>query len=857
MPETISLIVNDRAVEVNVDPATPLLYVLRNDLGLKGPKQGCHQEQCYACAVLIDGKATPSCQLEAAQAAGMSITTVEGLGSADALHGLQETMIEEQAIQCGFCATGMIISAQSLLNRTRYPSDDEIREALSTNLCRCGVYDRVRRAIRLRIGRPDAEITYEVRAAPPLPADWVNPDPQLGLSPSFGINPGLDAWIRIDEDETVTVLTGKVEIGQGLKTALAQIAAEELDVAMDRMRVIDADTHLTPNEGITAGSQSMQTSGLAVRQAAADARHFLLALAHEELETSTPPDQLQVEDGQISDPASGRSVSYWALFGGRRFGLPVTGVGQPKAPDEHTLVGKAVKRLDLPNKVTGMPSTVHDMELPGMVHGRVVRPPAYDARLLEVDEEPVRNLPGVLALIRNGSFLAVVAEREDQAVVAAGALAAAARWHNPTALPNQEAVYAHLRNHPGRSMLVRDGTAVDEEIPPPALAENAAQTLRATYLRPYQMHASLGASAAVAHEEGGKLTVWVQTQGVFPQRAIISEVLGMDEADVHLVHVEGSGCYGHNGAEDAAMDAALLARALPGRPVSLKWSRADEHGWEPYGPAMVVEMEAALDDQGRIGAWNHDVWSYAHATRPRPGGPGSGLLAAWHLAEPFEPQLPGPRLGYHFGGYRNADPLYDLPRRRIVSHYVPDSPLRTSALRSLGAYTNVFAIESFMDELAHAAGVDPVEFRLRHMRDPRARAVIEAAAEKAGWQPHSGQRNEGRGRGIAFAQYKNIQCYAAIVVDLVVDRESGKIRLERAIIAGEAGQVVNPDGLSNGAPVIETVLLNRPELPFLGSGEATIGPAPAAIANAVFDAVGVRLRRIPFTPERVLEALDR
>jgi CO/xanthine dehydrogenase Mo-binding subunit len=382
----------------------------------------------------------------------------------------------------------------------------------------------------------------------------------------------------------------------------------------------------------------------------------------------------------------------------------------------------------------------------------------------------------------------------------------------------------------------------------------------------------------------GKLTVWNHTQGVFLLRQVLAQVLGLETAAVQVIHSEGAGCYGHNGAEDAALDAALLARAVPGRPVSLKWIRADEHGWEPYGSAMVLKLQASLDAEGTINDWNHDVWSYPHSTRPRPSGAGeSGLLAAWHLERPFTPPTPRNLMGTHFGGYRNADPLYTFPQRRIVNHFVPNSPLRTSALRSLGAYANVFAIESFMDELAAAAGVDPVAFRLRHLTDERAKAVIEAAAKKANWRV--GKRpsgNNGRGQGIAFAQYKNSQCYAAIVVDVRV--EDGQIHLERAIIAADAGQVVNPDGLSNqleggfvqaaswtlaeavtfdetgilsqdwdsypilrfaGVPIIETVLLNRPKLPFLGSGEATQNPTPAAIANAVFDAVGVRLRQLP------------
>jgi len=441
---------------------------------------------------------------------------------------------------------------------------------------------------------------------------------------------------------------------------------------------------------------------------------------------------------------------------------------------------------------------------------------------------------------------------------------------------------------------VVDGALTTDPIPPISTPVDAAHTLNATYYRPYQMHAAMGPSAAVAQWTQGKLTVWSHTQGAYPLRGALAQVLRLDLADIHVIHTEGAGCYGHNGADDVALDAALLARALPARPIAVQWMRADEHAWEPYGPAMVVKLQASLDAAGTVSHWNEDIWSYPHSGRPRAGGATSGLLAAWHLELPFP--LPTNRLmgGRHSGSYRNGDPLYAFPQRRIVNHHVDNSPLRTSSMRSLGAYANIFAIESFVDELAQSAGVDPVAFRLRNLSDERAKAVIEAAATKAGWQPRVQPVGTGRGRGIAFAQYKNAQCYAAVVVELTVDQTSGQIHLERAVIAADAGQIINPDGLSNqleggfvqaaswtlleevgfnitgiisrdwesypilrftAAPVIETVLLNRPDLPFLGSGEASQNPTPAAIANAVFDAVGIRLRQIPFTPERVRAAL--
>jgi len=892
MKKVFELTVNSQIHQVEVDPDTSLIYVLRNDLGLKGVKLACGKEQCGACKVLIDGQAVPSCKLPVEEVAGMEITTIEGLGTAETLHPLQQAFIEEQALQCGYCTPGMIISAQALLNRRRYPTDAEIREALGDDLCRCGVYDRVRRAIRLRIARPYTTPTYQI-----IPEERYQLEPNA-LKPSSSIphslqqNPNLDSWVRINTDGTITLFTGKVEFGQGIKTALAQIGAEELDVSLERIRLAATDTAYSPDEGLTVSSMSLETSGNAIRYAAAEARQLLLAIAFEELEV--PRERLIVKDGTISDPQTGRSITYWDIFGGQQFGRQVTGLVQPKKPDQHTLVGQAAKNLDLLDKVTGNPCFVHDLDFPGMVHARVVRPPHYAARLVSVDAEAVKNLPGVLKIVRDGSFLAVITAREEQAVAAMEALGSAAQWGGEPDFPLQEDLFDHLLSQPAQSYLVVDGTPVEDPIPPVEPPAMAAHTLTATYYRPYQMHASLGPSAAVAHMESGKLTVWAHSQGVYPLRASIAHALRITEDLVRVIHMQGPGCYGHNGADDAALDAALLARALPGQPVSLKWMREDEHTWEPYGPAMAMKMHASLDVSGRIIAWNHDVWSFPHLSRARAGSDTSGLLAAWHLDDPFPRSQPWPIMASEVGEHRNATPLYSFPQCRIVKHFVPNNPLRTSSMRGLGAYANVFAIESFMDELAHTAGTDPVEFRLSHLKDERARAVINAAARKAGWRRGERLQGEGRGRGIAFAQYKNRQCYTAIVVELSVNRTSGQISLERAIIAADAGQIVNPDGLSNqleggflqsaswtlkeqvtfdkhgitsrdwdsypvlrftDSPTIETVLVNRPDTPFLGSGEGAQGPAPAAIANAIYDAVGIRLREIPFTPEKVKSAI--
>jgi CO/xanthine dehydrogenase Mo-binding subunit len=416
--------------------------------------------------------------------------------------------------------------------------------------------------------------------------------------------------------------------------------------------------------------------------------------------------------------------------------------------------------------------------------------------------------------------------------------------------------------------------------------------LEATYTRPYQSHASIGPSCAVAQWQDGKLTVWTHSQGVFPLRADLAKVFGLKPQEIRCVHAEGSGCYGHNGADDVALDAALVARATSGRPVKLQWMRDDEFMWAPYGSAMVMTLSGSVDPQGQVVSWSHELWSHPHSTRPG-STPGVNLLAARHLAQPFAPMLPADVPQPTGGAARNAIPLYDFPNVKVVKHYIAETPLRTSALRTLGGYANVFALESFVDELAAAAGADPVEFRLRHLKDPRGRAVIEAAAKKAGWR--SGVRGDGvRGRGFAFSKYKNLACYCAMVADVEVDRKTGRVSVNRVVAAVDAGQIVNPDGVVNQieggiiqsaswtlmeavrfdrtrvttrswtdypivrfteVPEVDVVLLNQPAERFLGVGEGAQGPTAAAIANAIAHATGKRLRALPFTAERVTQAM--
>jgi nicotinate dehydrogenase subunit B len=891
MSREITLRVNGQLHTVLVEPDTPLIYVLRNDLGLKGTKMACGLEQCGACTVLLDGDAVPSCRLPVRSVQGREITTIEGIGTEGNLHPLQQAFLEEQSLQCGFCTSGIIVTAKALLDRNPNPSVGEIKAMLAKNLCRCGVNHRVIRAIQRAAGQPVGEALYQVEIGSPLEAV---PLGSPGILPEpLQHTPDLDSWVRINPEGTITIFTGKVDYGQGIKTAFAQIGADELDVSLERIQVVMADTAQTPNEGMTVGSMSMQTSGNAIRYAAAEARNHLLSIAFEELEA--PLERLVVEDGTISDPVSGRNTTYWELMGGKKFGCKVTGTVQPKGSKEYKIVGQPAQGMSHLSKVTGRYPFIHDLDLPGMVHARVVRPPHYYARLVSVDEALAAESPGVLKVIRDGSFLGVIAEREEQAVQAARILKKTTVWEGASSLPPYDSLFNYMLQSPDQAFLVVDGTAGDDPIPAIQTPPEAVHTIDATYYRPYQMHASLGPSAAVAKMLDGKMTLWIHSQGVFPQRRAIAHVLGMPEEDLHVIFVEGPGCYGQNGADDAALDAALLARAFPGRPILLKWEREDEHSWEPYGPAMVIKLQASLNEDKEVIDWNHDTWGYTHLGRFLSSESESAMVGAWYLERPFQRPKSQPIMANNVGIHRNADPYYSFPHRRIVKHFLPESPLRVSSMRGLGAYGNVFALESFMDELAHVARIDPIEFRLKYLQDERARAVIEAAAEKVGWGEGRKPLGEGSGRGVAFSRYKNRAAYVAVIVDLHVERSSGQIGIERAVIAADAGQIVNPDNLSNqleggflqavswtlkeqvrfdsdgitttdwysypihrfpDMPEIEVVLINRQDQPFLGSGEACPGPAAAAVANAIFDAVGIRLREIPFTPDKVLAALS-
>ena len=703
------------------------------------------------------------------------------------------------------------------------------------------------------------------------------PGAGLAAIPSLAANPVLSAWLAFSPGGTVTIFSGKVEYGQGIWTALAQIAAEELDVALARVTVAPVGTGGSPDEGVTSGSLSIQHSGSALRQACAQARALLLAAAADKLGTAAA---LTVVDGQILAAGQPTGLSYWSLASP---GLLDREAGDPvpvKPPARWSVAGRSAPRADLPDKVTGRPRFLHDLVLPGMRYGRVVRPPALVAELLGTGDP---DLPPDVVTVRDGSFLGVVAPTDAQALRAARLIARAARWRITESLPDDRDLKGFLLSAPAEDVPV-------ESRRDPRAAASVTTARTAEYTRPFLAHASMAPSCAIARWDGEAVTVWSHSQGVFALRDAIAAGLGLDPARVTVNHAEGAGAYGHNGADDAALDAVLLARAVPGCPVRVLWSREDEMGWAPLGPAMLARLSAGLDANGRIVTWRQDVWSNGFIGRPGRGGE-PRLLALAHLAggRPMPPAPDGPPTGA-MGSTRNAVPGYDIPDLEVVRHRLVTMPIRTSSLRSLGAFLNVFAIESFMDELAERAGADPVAFRLAHLTDPRAIRVIEAAAEFSGWaaRPHA----DGTGYGIGYARYKGLAGYCAAVAEVAALDD---VRVRRIWLAVDVGTVINPDGVANqvegGAvqsaswatrervtfdraritsvswdsypvlrftevPEVAVRIVAAPGQPETGAGEVAQGPVAAAIGNALARAAGVRVRDLPLTREQVIRAIE-
>ena len=705
------------------------------------------------------------------------------------------------------------------------------------------------------------------------------PSPSAPKLPvSLAANPILSSWIRISRDGHVTVSPGKVEIGQGIVTALAQIADDELDVDIARVQMVRASTAGSPNEGVTSGSLSVQHSGRAIRQACAEIRQIFLGAAADRLGVET--DMLDVVDGTISGPGN-VSTSYWELAGDVSLDRHATPGAVPKSSAQRSLAGNSVQRLDIPDKVFAQPRFIHDSPLPGMLHGRVLRPELSAATLVELKEDAARKIAGVVAIVRDGNFVGSVCETEAGAEAALTALRKGATWSSRETLPDEDALAEWMKVQPAELSVIASKQAPSK----PAKT----RTIRRQYTRPYIAHGSIAPSCAMAQWTGDRVRVWTHSQGVYLLRADLALVLKLPVENITVEHMEGAGCYGHNAADDVALDAVLLAKAAGGRPVRVQWSRADEMSHAPFGAAMTIEIEADLDAKGEIIDWRHSIWGNGHTARPgRADMP--ALLAATELAKPFPRAIAtNPQQASGGGADRNSIPLYDFPSWQIESHRLTTMPVRTSALRTLGAQGNVFAIESFLDELAAERGEDPVEFRLRHLSDQRAQDVIRTVAKRANWKPAG---RDGTGYGLGFARYKNTGAYCAVIAEV---ENAEDISVNRLTIAVYVGEAINPDGVINQiegcaiqatswvlkervrfdrqritsnswteypilhfseVPEVQVEVVSRPEMEPVGAGEAAHGPVTAAIANAVFDALGVRVRNLPITRERLIAAME-
>jgi CO/xanthine dehydrogenase Mo-binding subunit len=698
------------------------------------------------------------------------------------------------------------------------------------------------------------------------------------LPPLLLDNPRLDQWVSFPEPGHVTVSTGRVEIGQGVLTAMRQIAADELDVAPEQIRLQTGDTDLTPNEGYTAGSQSIQFGGVALRLVCAEVRG--LFLDHAAAAFGYARADLAVRDGRVTRGGAPTAHDYWSLAAGVDLARHATGRAPIKDASEHRVVGQSAPRVDLAAKVFGAPIFVHDMAMEGMVHARIVRQPRRGATIRAVDEAAIRRAAKAsIEILRDGNFLAILGADETTVEAVAAVAPGHVAWDGVDPINPAQEEARWLLQQPSLDRVVGA---------PPADPAPVGRHREATFTRMHIAHASIAPSCALALYRDGHLTVWSHTQGVYPLKAALARTLKLDPAAISVKHVQGPGCYGHNGADDAAADAAVLAVRKPGTPVRVRWRREEEFGFEPVSPAMVTTVHATLDGAGRPADWTTEIWSGRHSSRP---GGGGNLLAAEALPDPPPAPPPTESSNPPGAGTRNGEPLYAFPAKRIHHHLIAETPVRTSSLRGLGATLNVFAIESFMDELAEEAGVDPVAYRLSVLADPRARAVVEQVARMSGWQPGL-QGGAGRGRGIAFARYKNIAAYAAIVAEVEVEES---VRVTRIWCAADAGLVINPDGAKNQLeggivqalswalkegvrldtagissrdwetyPVIKfsevpesAVELVGPvsDNPPLGVGEASGGPTVAAIGNAVAHALGARLRDLPLTRERVMAAL--
>ena len=692
----------------------------------------------------------------------------------------------------------------------------------------------------------------------------------------------VDTFLAIDAAGLVTVYSGKVDLGTGVRTALAQIVADELDVPFNRIEIVQGDTALTPDQGPTFGSLSIQIGGVQIRNAAALARSALLDQAATRL--GVKPGELTVSAGTIS--GGGKTVSYGDLIGGKTFSLTVDHTKPPKTKDakDFKIVGTSVARVDIPDKVTGKFTYMHDFRVASMLHGRVIRPPAIGATLQSVDESSISGIPGVVKLVREGNFLGVVAENEWAAIKAAKALKAT--WSSWEGLPAQDKLMEHVRS----TKVANDDVTGNVGNAKEAMSKDGVKKIAATYDFAIHTHGSIGPSCAIAEFKDGKLTSWSASQATHTLRKQLAKMLALPVESVRCMYVEGSGCYGRNGHEDAAADAALLAKAV-GRPVRVQWSRADEHGWDPKGPPTLIDLRAGLDSSGTVTAWDSEFFMPQQTPKmflvPLVAATLSGLPADETVA-------PG-------NIHQNSNIPYKFANINIVCHRLETTPFRPSWIRTPGRMQNTYANECFIDELAAAAGADPIDFRLKYLdpNDKRGIEVLDRVAALAKWDkrpsPKKGQSGDVvTGRGVSYCKYELVRTYIAAVAEVEVKRSTGDIRVTRFYVAHDCGQIINPDGIRNQIEgnVIQTVsrtlkeelkfnrstvtsldwvsypILTFPEVPEIvmdlidrptekpwGVGEPSAAVVPSAISNAVFDATGARLRSVPYTPDKVRKVL--
>lgn len=707
------------------------------------------------------------------------------------------------------------------------------------------------------------------------PAAGAQTDPH-NIGPKTVALDRVDGFVSIDGKGRVTIFSGKVDLGTGTDTALTQMAAEELGVPMSRVKLVTGDTLLTPDQGPTFGSLTIQNGGMQIRQACATARESLLDEAAAKLGVARG--ELAVRDGVIQARSGGRRVAYGELIGDRRLALKLDPKAPAKDPQTYTIVGKPVPRLDIPEKVTGRFTYMHDFKVPGMVHARVVRPAAMKASLQQVNDAECRKIPGYVGAVRKDNFLAVVATNEWAAIKAARTIGT--QWSRWEGLPDKAKLWEYVRG----TKIAKDEVFQNVGNSAGALA-GAPKTFRATYDFAVHTHGSMGPSCAVAEFKDGRLTVWTASQATHLLRKQLARMLDMAELNVRCIYLEGSGCYGRNGHEDAAADAALVAKET-GKPVRVQWSRADEHGWDPKGPPTLIDYRGAIDAAGNVVAWESEVF-----IPDRPAQVEVELVAAG-LANL-------PRLGTHPGNIHQSLAIpYALPNIRATAHWLAETPFKPSWIRTPGRMQNTYGNECFLDELAAAAGVDPLEYRVRNLKDPRGLECIERLRKLASWTPRTrptgGQGEIAKGRGVSYIKYELVRTYVAVVADVEVNRRTGRIRVERCYVAHDCGQIINPDGLRNqlDGNIIQTVsrtlvedlqwnrstvtsldwasypILRFPDVPEMhydlidrpnerpwGAGEPAAAVVPSAIANAVYDAVGIRLRSVPFTPDKVLANL--